>query len=65
MQQEPRFHIIRIEEDLEEQTDETRDSVDYEARANRIRWSELNTTLVTVHEDGFIRKWDVEVISSA
>ena len=61
MEHEPRLHIIDIEADLEDQTDAIKVTNGFDSRINRIKWSELNTVLIAAHEDGFLRKWDVEV----
>ena len=61
MENEPRLHIIEIEDDLEEQTTDLKGSVSFDARINRIKWFDQNTILIAAHEDGFIRKWDAEV----
>lgn len=61
MEHEPRLHIIEIEEDQEDQTNDLKNSVGFDARINRIKWAEQNTVLIAAHDDGFIRKWDAEV----
>ena len=61
MEHEPRLHIIDIEADLTDQTDAIKVTNGFDTRINRIKWSELNTVLIAAHEDGFLRKWDVEV----
>lgn len=58
---EPSFHILYIHKNIEDQTDELKLSVNVTSRINRLKWSELNSVLITAHEDGNVRKWDVEV----
>ncbi len=32
-------------------------------RIQRLLWTDLNRTLISVSEDGYVRRWDVEVCS--
>lgn len=33
----------------------------FEKRTNRAVFTDVNATLITAGEDGFVRRWDVEV----
>lgn len=47
---------------LSEQTAEiTRKIEGPKGRIQRLLWTDLNKTLISASEDGFVRRWDVEV----
>lgn len=60
----PGMHIIRICEELADQTDEQLLSMDLPTRIYRLAWTEQNRVIITAQEDGFVRRWDVEVCDS-
>ncbi len=61
----PMIHIAKLEEDITQQTSNAVLSIDCpKGRITRIIWSDMNRTLVTSHDGGFVRKWDSEVRSS-
>lgn len=58
----PQIHIYRFAEDIEDQTD--RAVLEWacpKGRITRVYWADLNRQLITSHDYGFVRRWDVEV----
>jgi translation initiation factor 3 subunit I len=54
-------HIVNIAEDPADQSgDILRSFTGPRGRIARVQWTDLNKTLITASEDGFIRRWDVE-----
>lgn len=54
-------HLVDIAEDLAEQSGEpVRTFTGPRGRIARVHFTDLNRTLLTASEDGFIRRWDVE-----
>ncbi|CAD7704107.1 unnamed protein product [Ostreobium quekettii] len=56
----PGFHIVRVEEDMLDQTEEKLVSEIIQTRIYRLGWTDQNRVIVTAQEDGFVRRWDVE-----
>lgn len=58
----PMIHVVKLEEDLAEQTSKTVLGIEApKGRITRVYWSDMNRTLVSSHDGGFVRKWDTEV----
>ena len=56
------IHLVKIADDIEDQKADVIKSLSGpKGRITRVAWSDLNRTLVTAGEDGFVRRWDVEV----
>lgn len=56
------IHLVNIADDLSEQKGDVIKSLSGpKGRITRLAWTDLNRTLVTAGEDGFVRRWDVEV----
>lgn len=56
------IHLVNIADDLSEQKGDVIKSLSGpKGRITRVAWTDLNRTLVTAGEDGFVRRWDVEV----
>lgn len=53
----------RIEEDITDQdaTPVRKLESDKSGRISRVQFTDLNKTLLTASEDGYLRRWDVEV----
>ncbi|KAJ3104487.1 Eukaryotic translation initiation factor 3 subunit I [Phlyctochytrium bullatum] len=61
MGQQCTIHIVGIEPDPEDQTQELMMSIPVEGpKATVAAWGNLNTTIVTGHEDGSVSVWDPE-----
>lgn len=57
----PTIHITKHEQDISEQTTKTVMQIAApKGRITRCYWSDMNRTLVTSHDGGFMRKWDSE-----
>ncbi|KAL3150482.1 hypothetical protein ABBQ32_000304 [Trebouxia sp. C0010 RCD-2024] len=55
------IHLVNIADDLSEQKGDVIKSLSGpKGRITRLAWTDLNRTLVTAGEDGFVRRWDVE-----
>jgi len=55
-------HLAKLEEDLSQQTAKTVLGIAApKGRITRVFWSDMNRTLVTSHDGGYVRKWDSEV----
>lgn len=62
MGQPSAIHLVNIADNLPEQKGDVIKSLSGpKGRITRIAWTDLNRTLVTAGEDGFVRRWDVEV----
>ncbi len=62
MAQEPAINIVRMAQDSSEQSSEVvQQLTGFSKRITRVAWTDLNEVLVTAGEDGYIRRWDVEV----
>lgn len=58
---EPMIHIVKLEEDITEQSSKSILSIEApKGRITRVFWSEENRVLVTAHDGGYVRKWDSE-----
>lgn len=58
----PQVHICKFEKDIEQQTSKAVLKIDMaKGRTTRVYWTDLNRTLVTSHDGGWVRKWDSEV----
>ncbi len=58
----PTIHITKHEQDISLQTTKTVMQIAApKGRITRVYWSDMNRTLVTSHDGGFVRKWDTEV----
>ena len=56
------IHLVNIADDLADQkADVIKSLTGPKGRITRVGWTDLNRTLVTAGEDGFVRRWDVEV----
>lgn len=56
------IHLVNIANDLADQKgDVIKSLTGPKGRITRVAWTDLNRTLVTAGEDGFVRRWDVEV----
>lgn len=63
MAQEPVINLVRIAQDSADQTSEViQQLTGFQKRITRVEFTDLNTVLVTAGEDGFVRRWDVEVL---
>ncbi|DBA93000.1 hypothetical protein WJX79_006086 [Trebouxia sp. C0005] len=61
MGQPSQIHLVNIADDLSEQNDDVIKSLSGpKGRITRIAWTDLNRTLISAGEDGFVRRWDVE-----
>ena len=64
MGQPSQIHLVNIADDLSEQNGDVIKSLSGpKGRITRIAWTDLNRTLISAGEDGFVRRWDVEVCS--
>lgn len=55
------IRLVNIAEDLADQSDEVvRTITGPRGRITRVEWTDLNKTLLTSSEDGFVRRWDAE-----
>ena len=62
MGQPSQMHLVNIEDELSEQSGDVIKSLSGpKGRITRVAWTDLNRTLVSAGEDGFVRRWDVEV----
>lgn len=61
---EPAINIIPLSRDSEDQTSEaTQRLTGFSKRINRVAFTDCNRTLISAGEDGFVRRWDVEVLT--
>lgn len=61
----PSIRLYDIAEDVSEQTQDVIQTFSgFKGRINRVHFIDLNKTLLSAGEDGFVRRWDVEVCSS-
>ena len=66
MAQEPAINIVRMAQDSSEQSSEVvQQLTGFSKRITRVAWTDLNKVLVTAGEDGYIRRWDVEVMTQS
>ena len=62
MQAPPAVHIVRIAPDPADQEDTPQQTLTaFSKRINRAAFTDHNAVLVTAGEDGYVRRWDVEV----
>lgn len=55
---------VSIKDDPEDQETEILKTLTIPSgRIQRVAWTDLNATLISAGEDGFVRRWDVEVHS--
>ena len=65
MGQPSAIHLVNIADDLSQQKADVIKSLSGpKGRITRVAWTDLNRTLVSAGEDGFVRRWDVEVCPS-
>ena len=58
----PAIHLVDIAEETSDQTDDILQSLEgFKTRINRVVFTDLNKTLLSAGEDGFVRRWDLEV----
>ena len=63
MAQEPVINLVRIAQDSADQSSEViQQLTGFQKRITRVEFTDLNAVLVTAGEDGFVRRWDVEVL---
>lgn len=58
----PMVHIYKLEADISQQS--RTPVLEFDApkgRITRVMWADLNRTLITSHDYGMMRRWDVEV----
>ena len=56
------IHLVNIADELSQQSGDVIKSLSGpKGRITRVAWTDLNRTLVSAGEDGFVRRWDVEV----
>ena len=61
-QSPPSIHIVNHEADISEQTDKKLLTIVCpKGRATRVFWADQNRSLISSHDGGFLRRWDVEV----
>jgi WD40 repeat protein len=61
-QSPPSIHIVNHEADISEQTDKKiLTIVAPKGRTTRVYWADENRSLISSHDGGFLRRWDVEV----
>lgn len=64
MYRPPSIRLAKIEADLSLQTQDIAQTyTGFKGRINRVHFVDLNKTLLSAGEDGFVRRWDVEVSS--
>lgn len=62
MRRPPSIRLAKIEADLSLQTQDIAQTyTGFKGRINRVHFLDLNKTLLSAGEDGFVRRWDVEV----
>ncbi|KAG7670746.1 hypothetical protein Ndes2526B_g01501 [Nannochloris sp. 'desiccata'] len=55
------IRIVNIAENIEDQSDEViRSITGPRGRITRLHWTDLNRSLLSASEDGYVRRWDVE-----
>ena len=63
MAQEPAINLVRMAQDPADQSSEVvQQLTGFSKRITRVAWTDLNEVLVTAGEDGYVRRWDVEVM---
>lgn len=61
-EEQPAINIISVAEDLDDQGEEPKQKLKgFQKRINRVAFTDCNETLISAGEDGFVRRWDVEV----
>lgn len=60
MQAPATMQIVAIEEDMEDQEDEPITILEPPTKIYRLTWTDQNREIIAAHEDGFMRRWDVE-----
>ena len=62
MSRSPTIKLFNIAADSREQTQDVVQTFSgFKGRINRVQFVDLNKTLLSAGEDGFVRRWDVEV----
>ncbi|KAK9844159.1 hypothetical protein WJX81_006442 [Elliptochloris bilobata] len=57
----PAIHLVRIAADEADQSaDAMQVLAGFDKRTNRVAFTDVNATLISAGEDGFVRRWDVE-----
>ena len=61
-EQKPQIHLVSIADDVRDQTGDVALHFEgFDKRINRLVFTDLNRTLLSAGEDGYVRRWDVEV----
>ena len=56
------IHFVNIADDIADQKDKVvRKLSGPKGRITRLVWTDLNRVVISASEDGFVRRWDVEV----
>lgn len=64
MAQEPAINLVRMAQDPADQTSEVvQQLTGFSKRITRVAFTDANAVLVTAGEDGYVRRWDLEVIT--
>ena len=59
------IHFVNIADDVADQKDKVvRKLSGPKGRITRVVWTDLNRVVISASEDGFVRRWDVEVRTS-
>ena len=59
------IHFVNIADDIADQKDKVvRKLSGPKGRITRLVWTDLNRVVISASEDGFVRRWDVEVRAS-
>lgn len=62
MAQEPAINLVRIAQDSADQSSEVVQQLKgFSKRITRVAFTDLNAVLITAGEDGYVRRWDLEV----
>ena len=62
MAQQPAINIVRIAQDPAEQSsDIVQQLTGFSKRITRVAFTDLNAVLISAGEDGYVRRWDLEV----
>ena len=62
MAQQPAINIVRIAQDPADQSSEiVQQLTGFSKRITRVAFTDLNAVLISAGEDGYVRRWDLEV----
>lgn len=65
MAQQPAINLVRIAQDPADQSSEViQQLTGFSKRITRVAFTDLNAVLITAGEDGYVRRWDLEVTST-